>query len=228
MAKIREKYTTEEGVELTLVPVRSVLVQAAALRVEDEFRERGEPVDPPTYKFKDVSDAILEMPHAVEGELNTLDVPDDPQATARNWASWNRHQECLMRLALAQEERRIKMLYMLGIECELPNGWEETLEIAGIEVPEKLLERKFAYLWYVALSVYDKLIVRGKMEALSIGKAVTQAQRDLFQQALQSSVEKRAGEIFGTALQRVEQGGQMVPDAEARGDEDGGEVAEDA
>ena len=228
MAKAKEIYETEEGVELTLVPVRSVLVQAAALKVEDEFRARGEPVDPPTYQFKDVSGALMEVPHSVEGERNTLDDPDDPQATARNWAGWNRYQDCLMRLALAQEERRIKVLYMLGIECEIPDGWEETLEVAGIEVPEKPLERKFAYLWYIATSTYDKQAIRGQMEMLSLGKVVSKDQRDLFQQTLQSAMEKRAGEIFGTALARVESVGPLVPDAEARGDEDGGEVAEDA
>ncbi len=226
----KELYTTEDGVELTLVPVRPVLIQAASLQVEDEFRDRDEPIDPPVYRFKDVSGEFMTAAHSVDEATgrNTLET-EDKRETARNWDAWNRHQDALVRMAQATEERRIKVMYMLGIECVIPDeGWENQLRVAGIDVPDDPLERKFTYLWFIACSMYDKSILRQVMQVLNYTKMVGAEQRKTFREAVQSSMEARAREIVETALQRVGKVGKLVPDDEARRDEGSEGVEVDA
>ena len=166
MATPKVRFATEAGDEFDLVAVREVTVQLAAARVEREFRERGEPIDPPTYQVTNsLGGEVITLP--LEGPTpeqrdeagnvlrpatpGSLDVRDDPEATALRHALWNRYQMARFRMYQAQVAARYEALIFLGFRVEVPtdDDWLEDQLMLGFDMPKDGKERKLRYIGHI-------------------------------------------------------------------------------
>ena len=191
-------FTTEDGQTFRLKRINRVLLEAEAQRVRQEWEDAGEPVEIPTYTLADGKSDPQTFQHRITDKRNTLDVKDDPEQTKLNWAIWDAHQDALERLAVAQQEAQTRMGFAFCIECELPEDdeWIEMLEYAGVEIPDDKPGRRFTYLWYHALSMYDKSQLIPMIELLSLGKMVKPEQMELFRSRISGAMDEQAETIM--------------------------------
>lgn len=222
--RLLREYTTEQDVLLKLKPVRMVTTQTAVAIVEQEWRDRGEPIDAPTYQIKTVAGEIEE--HELTEELLADESAWTPEEMRTNRAKWSEHRKALARLQEAQAEKQMKVMIGLGIDCEVPDdGWEDELAYAGITVPDNPIDRKFYYIWHVATSPFDKGQLQAQLQLVNAGKIVTEADLDRFQGSVQSALAGPVRAHIEKTLQDVER--QLVADSEAMGDGDGSELGAD-
>ena len=210
------QYMTENGLVLRLKAVRPVLVQQGLSALEQEWRERKEPVDVPTYSVPTVVGDTDVFQFDEEG----LDVPGDEARTRENHAKWARYKDCLARLEAAKGERGQVLYLALGVEFEMPedDSWRAIQEWAGVKIPENPVDLRVHYLVTEALSQYDLMMIMSQLQILSAGKMVKPEQVEQFQSSLRRAMEKRAGDAVGEALKAI---GQLVDGAEEAGDESG-------
>jgi hypothetical protein len=155
----KDTFTTQAGVVVRCRAVSDTLLTMALARIEKEFRDRGEPLDPPTYTVK------IALPGGDGGEEThahdekTLDDPD-PDVAKANHAAWNAYQDAQARLAKAQNEKREWLWYMAGLQFEMSeNGWAEEQEaLFGIAVPAEPQARRMHYIKTVLLPTMDDLM----------------------------------------------------------------------
>ena len=190
-------FTTERGVTLELKAVSPVLLERIAIEVERSFRERGEPVDVPTY-------AIPNALGDVQQFVLTEDVLEsaDPQQTEMRKSLWAAHKATLVDLALAQEEARQKYLLTWGISFELPedDSWIEMLEGAFIQVPDKVSERRWMYLLYYGLTPIELQRIMVELQVASYGKAVDPETVASFRKGAESAARGVAEQRLGSAI----------------------------
>lgn len=135
-----------ERIELRAV---SVYLEADILdAVTQEYRERGEPLDPPTYKVTVAGGAEIEYPHEVrEDGKNTLDVTGDEAATAANHAAWEAYQDANRRLAEEANTRTVQATLALGVVCdEAPQEWIDQQRWLGVRLPDNPRDLRTRYI----------------------------------------------------------------------------------
>lgn len=217
-------FTSEDGKIYKLKRINRVLLDAEEQRVRQEWIDAGEPVEIPTYTLTDGKSDPQTFQHRVTEKGNTLDVKNDPKQTALNHAVWDAHIDALERLVVAQQEAKTRMGFAFCIECELPEDdeWIEMLEYAGVEIPEDKPGKRFTYLWYYALSMYDKQQLIPMLELLSLGKMVKPEQMELFRSRISGAMDEQADTIMDGIADSLDEA--FSPDGElASGDEVHGE-----
>jgi hypothetical protein len=135
-----ETITTTAGLELPIQPVSRQLIDKAVARVEKRYRERGEPLDLPTYEV-----AILGGKSTQREPLDekSLEAGDEAE-TARRKTAWAAYQDATGRLAAEKDYLGQKLWLCLGIPVEAPeNGWREVQEMLGVEIPVDTPEAPF-------------------------------------------------------------------------------------
>jgi len=139
------EFVSSAGVRCHLRPVSPALLAAATAAVEREYRERGEPIDPPTYTVMLPSGRSETHPH----DETTLIVEGDEAATQANQAAYTAHQDAVQRMKRAQSERLLRALLLGGVTVEMPadDTWaRQQHEIYGIDVPTEPTERRWHYI----------------------------------------------------------------------------------
>jgi hypothetical protein len=144
-----DKYTfvTRSGKRLRLKPVSPLLLSSLRAKLEKEWRERGEPLDPPHYTVRTVSGEEESFPHTEETEK-----------TPEEAAAWAAHQAALQRFEAAWVRKLSEAVVRLGVEPDeeySKGGWEKQLEALGIAVPEDEDERRAFYIAAIALADPD-------------------------------------------------------------------------
>lgn len=199
--KEQETYTTEDGIVLRLKAIHPNVLSKAAMAVEDEFRERGEPLDVPTYMVPTVGGGE-QGPFPLDEE--SLDVPGDKEKTKLNYAQWDAHKAALARLDEAQAEQYARARLLYGIDwssVEIPNDdWLELQEMVGIKIPENEIERKLHYLLTEVLTSYDMQLLLPMINVLSAGRSVSPEDQERFRAALRGAVEERGRLAVGAAI----------------------------
>jgi len=197
------EYTTDDGLQLTLHPVRLVLIELAVQRVKRELREQGVLVDPPTYTLKMASgnEEVIEHVYDPANGIDTLTVPGDPAQTAYNHAMWRKYQRGLAQLAEAEEDCRLKEMFKQGVEFDWPtgiDGWEDEVRKLSSgtvdpppDTPENEDERKWLWLWFCHLSTLDVQVIRAHLTLLAQGKILTEEQFRSLRAGLRSDVARR-------------------------------------
>ena len=223
-------FVTEDGLTLRLKRVNQVLINAVSERVRRKWADADEPVEIPTYTIDTGKSDPQTFPHRVTDKANTLDVKDDPEQTKINWAMWEAHKDALERLAVAQEEAKTQTVFTFGLDCEVPDDgeWEQMLEVSGVEVPSDAPGRRFAYLWYYALSMYDKNMLIPTLQMVSMGKMVKPDQMSLFRDRVSSAMDEKASELIGSAFDALDEA--LGADGELDGEPEihGEPIGEDA
>ena len=219
---------TETGVELRLRAVRMVAMQVALAELERRWREKGEPIDAPTFEIKTVA-GVVEEHELSEEMVSSADDWDTKEEYRRNKARWLEHLDACERLEEAKAEQQVRVYIALGVDVDMPTDdmWERELTYIGLTVPgeDDPVGRKFYYVWHVATSPFDKGILQAQLSLLAAGKMVTEEDLDRFQDIVRSSVEKPARAHIKEALQEFER--DLVASAEAMGDGSGGSDSED-
>ena len=226
-------FTAEDGTTYRFRRINRVLLDAEIQKVRQEWIDADEPIEIPTYTIEADKAEPQTFQHRITKKGNTLDVKDDPEQTRLNWAIWNAHQDALERLAVAQQEAKQRMCFAFCLECELPEDdeWCEMLEYAGVEIPEDKPGRRFTYLWYHALTMYDKQQLIPMFEMLSLGKMVKPEQMELFRSRISGAMDEQAGKIMdgiGDALdEALDADGELDGGDEVHGTQSG-EGAQDS
>jgi hypothetical protein len=188
--------------------------------VEREYRERGEMIDPPTYTITTVTGET--ETYALTEEA--LEDPKDPEQTRLNRLRWAKHQDTRRRANAEIRERQNTMMFCLGVEFEMPEGdeWAEPFEWAKIPVPTDERSRRGYYLLNVALSDSEQGEVMMRLNMLSAGDVVTEADKAAILSTFRSQMGKRVRDAVG-AVESAEGGvvGEQPTERGAAGDQIG-------
>lgn len=208
------QFTTEKGLVLTLHAARAVLIEIAALEIEDEMRAEGKPIDPPTWSLETVAGEEEVLPHVIDLEngINTLIVPGEPRETARNLGRWKLYERAQEELEERQEEAKTRALFIAGIDpFEIPEedaGWEETVTTftrGQVTVPPQgdpndEPERRFCYLWYYHLTPLDAQYLSMILNLLAQGRVMSPDKVAPFLESVRSQVESRVWNSLESAF----------------------------
>jgi hypothetical protein len=218
----QKTYTTENGTVLRLKTVRIPLITARMRTIEAEYRLQHPELNVPTYKAKLVGGEVYDLPLEEKG----LDDPTDPIQTKVNRVKWARHQAALAEWEAIQTEQEHLTWLMLGVEVDLPEGWETEVEALGINLPQDPLQRKALWLHYFALAPADFQLLRAELQMLAVGDVIAPNQVESFRRGIRGALEDEARARFDDALasfaQRPLVGGaatERVGDGESVGED---------
>lgn len=188
-------FVTGDGVEVKIRPVSDVLTTRIRLGYAREWRDRGEPIDTPTRIAKTVAGEEIEL--AISAD--SLEVPDDPEATAERKAKWAAHLDARERLETVTNGEVMSCLFSRGIVVEERDGWEAEQARWHIEIPEDPIDRKVHYILTEILQTPQDVataamaIVR-LSKAGSVSTEVLDAAEETFRRSLQEGTEVAGAE----------------------------------
>src|SRR3990167_3950686 len=160
MSDKKNVHTTVAGVEVLIGPVNLFDLNLAAARLEKEFRERGEPLDPPTYTAELAGGGTQTFEHdedtlEVTPEMVLSEALDDPEKakeiaahrTAVNREAWADYMSANARLIAEQSALRMEIM-LDGVKAELPEdgAWEARRKRRHLEVPDDPIEKRLYYI----------------------------------------------------------------------------------
>lgn len=130
-------FRTLAGLEIEFEPISMSTLVLAEQGVEAFFRERGDPIDKPTYKIAveggDEIEFELDADHL---EASNKDGTPNEEETYKRKSLWSAHQ--LAVLALAREKQKVQSSVMydaLHIELPKDDGWIKRQERLYVKVP---------------------------------------------------------------------------------------------
>ena len=128
--------TTIGGLEVKLQPTSQTQTQRIQTGIEKRWRERGEPVDPPTYTATTAT-----------GETETYTHDETSLTTDKDRTAWAVYQDALARMTAEINLRVTQYLLLQGVVgCEPTPEWAEEQTWYGVEAPEDPRERRMLYL----------------------------------------------------------------------------------
>jgi hypothetical protein len=147
----KRTFTTRDGRILRLRPISPLLVGSARGKVEKEWRERGEPLDPPTYSVQTVGG-----PEAYDYDATSIETaPDEDKAR------WALHLNAVERMERAWRIAWLEIVLVFGVEADEDyekGDWEKRLLRWGAnpdDIPKEADERRAFYLATIVLTDPD-------------------------------------------------------------------------
>lgn len=144
----KHTFITTAGIEIPIKPISLLDLQLAQNVVRKEFEDRGEPIDPPTYKEIILEDtpeqSINEVPYT---KALIKDAPEEDKA------KWDAYVEAMGRLQEVTLERT-GLVFLEGIEYELPadDSWiRRRKKLFNEDVPEDEDEKLLYYINKIVL-----------------------------------------------------------------------------
>lgn len=189
-------FTTENGTVLRLKAVRQPLIAARLKALEAEYRLQHPELVVPTYIARTAAGDQYE----IELDADSLVDPSDPIATKINRARWQKHLAAIAEWEAIQVEQEHLTWLMLGVECDLPEGWEAQVTELGINLPADPLQRKALWLHYFALAPGDMQLLRADLQIISVGNVITNDQVESFRSSAKRALENEARTRFDDAL----------------------------
>lgn len=175
-------FETTAGVKIKIQPISMLDLQLAQRAVENEFRERGEPIDPPTYEIEVLGGEKEVHPHT---ETTIQD------AGMEEKASWERYLEAIGKMQMEIQDRTA-LVFLEGICIELPadDAWiKRRKRLFGEDVPEDEDQRKLYYINNVLLKTpADKAGLMLDIQRLSLtgtSQEAIEAMEDLFRRQVE-------------------------------------------
>ena len=218
------EFTTQGGMKLVLHPIPRIRIDQLRLAVRKEYKDRGEPIDPPTYSYTvlggDQETAILD-------DMSAED-PTNPEQTAKNKRLLLEHRAAMARMDSEARDRVTSAMLALGVvldPADIPQEWDDDQKWLGVEVPTDPRDKKVQYLITAVLSDPDMVRLILELQTLSLSGMVDdsliEAARESFRRALQ--------EQGRAAFRDIEaQVGRLVAQSEVLGSEGGEGVGIDA
>lgn len=135
---VQSFFINSVGKRVECQPVGHDLITNLIKTIEKRYRDRGEPLDPPTYEFEAEGGITMVAPHD-ETTVSTLEEK----------AAWDAHVDALSRLAQEQNEGTLRTLCLRGVrfnpEGEEYRQWLEEEAFIGA-LPEGDLERRYRFI----------------------------------------------------------------------------------
>lgn len=116
--EIEHVFTTIAGVQVPYTPLSMVAQEKSAISIRRRYKDRGEPIDTPTYKPTAVFGGE-EVGMELVLDETSIEVDGDEVETARRQALWDAHIDALKRMQTDIEEVRTKMI-VHAIKLDLP------------------------------------------------------------------------------------------------------------
>lgn len=147
-----DTYTSTTGFTFEFRPISQERLSAALRKVETEFRDAGEPIDPPTYTVEIGSGGTEQIFH----DETTIEEGETPEIIAEQKATWAKHVDARKRFKMARDRRALRLTLLRGVKlvrpAEIPDdGWDTRLMADGVEVPSDADERLLCWLKHEAL-----------------------------------------------------------------------------
>jgi len=201
-------YTTEDGRKIPIHAVSMMELTEIERGITAEFIERGEPVDPPTYKVTLAGGDTQEYP------LNAtiLEVADDPDETQRRKDAWALHADTTQRLRSEIGTVTLSVIMEDGIAVGVPpEAWIQKMRRRHVKLPDDPNElRNFYVLQEFLRSPLDIGGVQVAIMQLSTGGIIPEkdieAAQDTFFRALQEAFQTTAGTMAGSGSDSTDTG----------------------
>jgi len=209
------------GIEITTLPVSETLVNLVQRKVEQDYRARGEQVDPPTYKVKielpDFTPGTEPEEKEYEHDETTLDQvsADDfleeadgdiekaqklaDRQIKNNRRAWAKYLNTINRIEREKREKTSEVMFKRGVLVDLPedDGWIKAQEDGlGIEVPKNPDDLRLHYLTTeVLITPEDVLLVVQSITKMSMKGMVKPEQVDAAADTFQDILRGRDGQL---------------------------------
>jgi len=153
-------FLTANGYEVPIEPISVVDLQLTEARIEKAFRDRGEPIDPPTYIIKtdlgdeevfEITEKTLKAQHS--------DGSENEEESKRRLKLFLEHKDAVKRLE--EEAATITQeIIMEGIALELPEDdeWTKRLIRRYVEIPKDKHEKWLLWLESEVFRSYSDLL----------------------------------------------------------------------
>ena len=163
MSDKKNVYVTVAGVEVPIGPVNLFDLNLAAAGLEKEYRERGEPLDPPTYAaelagggtqtFEHDEDTLEVTPEMVVQEVGEAGIKAEEaeriasERTIANREAWADYLNANARLIAEQSALRMEIM-LDGVKAEIPEdgAWEARRRRRHLEVPDDPAEKRLYWI----------------------------------------------------------------------------------
>jgi hypothetical protein len=194
----RNSFTNVAGQTYKVRPVNDTLVTQSLAKIERAYRERGEPLDPPTYTVQiHLPDGSIGGEETLAFDEKALEVPGDELQTAKNKSDWAAHKNALARLEAEQNTKRSYLWLMGGVICETEataEGWaREQQSIYGIDIPADPMERRWHYLTTVACPTAEDLArAIGAVTGISLSGLVASEEVDAMVETFRYQIQRAA------------------------------------
>jgi len=133
------EYTTASGMAIPLSGISLIALERAEAGIEEDMRDEGARLDPPTYEVEVLGGDTL----TYELDGDSLEAEGDPEETARRKREWHEYQAAKAELRKRQDDVRNEMIFD-SIMLALPedDGWMEKQRRYHIRIPEDLESRR--------------------------------------------------------------------------------------
>ena len=162
--------------------------------IEDELRQSGKPVDPPTYDVEIAGSGEYQTQthyHEVTTDDEGNEVVNSSLSTPEHHAAWDEY------LAARREQSRLYIerlhSYALrnGIVAKMEKGWEEEQEYDGIKIPEHPQDKWLHYISTVLLpDIIERREVANQIVAMSVPSRnleVEEAVKEFFRSEMETN-----------------------------------------
>lgn len=135
-------FYTEDGRKVPICSISLTDLKMAEIGIRQEYAERGEPIDPPTYEVKTVGGDVIT--HFLDETC--LEATGNPEETVRRKTAWLNHLDALSRMK-AEIGAVTNDIFLDGIDVTLPEdkSWIEIKRKRHIRVPDDPEEQLRAY-----------------------------------------------------------------------------------
>ena len=223
MTEHKNIYVTLGGIEVPIKPISPTKVMRAELGVEKAFRDRGEPIDPPTYDVETAGGGV----ETFEMDATAVEIPGDEEETKKRQIVWMAHTEAVLKLKREQFDITRKIV-IEAIDLPLPKdeSWVEEQKELYIDVPDDPHARWLHWLETEVLNPQDIIEIITSILSLSaqgiLPEEDIKAATALFRSSIYSQAQ-RPGEQEDTPEPDAEEEGEVVaqPDNAGSGDSEG-------
>ena len=194
MTNKRNVFTSLSGREVPIQPLSPTKLMRAEIGVENAFRDKGEPIDPPTYEVEVAGGGIEE--HELD---ETAIESGDAEETARRQEAWDAHQKALTAMK-AEQYNITRKIVLDSIDLSLPedDSWVKEQQDNYIDVPEDPYERWVHWIETEVLLPQDIINIIGDILELSatglLPEEDVQAAKKLFRRGVYGESESGESE----------------------------------
>ena len=218
----RRVYTALSGFEVPIKPISPTKIMKAEQGLEKAFRDRGEPIDIPIYKVETAGGGSEEF----ELDIDSIQLPDDPEETAKRQKDWDLYQDAISRLKKEQFDiTRIITLDAIDLPLPEDTSWIQEQKDLYIEIPENRHDLWMHWLETEILHPSDVVNLVAEILILSstgiISEEEVKAAVGLFRSTVSSQPEE-SGEREDSPGEDAEEEGSLGPQPVDAGG-DGGE-----
>ena len=185
---------TDSGDSIRIKPISMYEMELAEQGITQEFKDRGEQLEIPTYTVEMVGGGEQTYEHDSE----SLVVSDDEEKTKENQKIWADYEDANNRLNNELGALREEMIFVDGIDAD-PAGdkmWIATCKRRHIKIPKDLVEQKLLYVRTKVLKTpMDIVNAIQTVMTVSMGSIVPEEVKSAVAATFQSAIQEATEEL---------------------------------